>query len=349
MISSDLSSNLHTEDPREICSIVSRLVSTASPTVISQLADLVEADFTGIPLIWVDHWGNKRSVLRTTLNLSTVRQQWALLALTKMPFSKATAALNRWTPPSMILIPAGSFTMGSTEYRDEEPVHQVWLDAFWIDRYPVTNAQWAAFMESGGYQRREFWSDAGWLWKEGRIPEPDEWNKHCYKLDHPVRGVCWYEALAYARWTSKSLLGEAQWEKAARGTDGRRYPWGNELYRDRCNVAESKIDDTTPVGLYSPEGDSPYGVADMAGNVREWCFSLYAPYPYNSTDGRDMVNADGDRIMRGGAFDHNAWYVRTACRSRHHPHHRRRFRGVRVGLAAHLADVSHIIAPYADD
>jgi len=217
-------------------------------------------------------------------------------------------------------------------------MHEVWLDAFWIDRYPVTNAQWAAFMEADGYRRQELWTEAGWEWKEKgeQLSEPEEWNKHRRKLDHPVQGICWYEALAYARWVGKALLREAQWEKAARGTDGRRYPWGDEFDQDKCNTGESGIGDTTPVGRYCPAGDSPYGVADMAGNVYEWCCSLYRPYPYNAIDGREILEGTGGRVQRGGSFLDSDSCARAARRGRGLPGFRDIDGGCRVGWCAAL-------------
>jgi formylglycine-generating enzyme required for sulfatase activity len=225
------------------------------------------------------------------------------LALAKLPLSEATAALDRWTPPGTILIPAGLFTMGSNE-ESNAPLHELWLDAFWIDRYPATNAQWEAFMETEPWGQRELWTEAGWEWRQSESPEPNDWRERRKKRDHPVRGLCWYQSLAYARWAGKILLSEAQWEKAASWAEesGKKlkYPWGDDFDAEKCNIRESGIGDTTPVGRYSPKGDSPYGVADMAGNVWEWCRNLYGLYPYNATDGREVLEGSGSRVLRGG-------------------------------------------------
>jgi formylglycine-generating enzyme required for sulfatase activity len=210
----------------------------------------------------------------------------------------------------------------------------VWLAAFWIDRYPATNAQWAAFLAGDGWRNQALWTEAGWAWKERASPKPDDWEEHKGKWDHPVRGITWYEALAYARWAGKGLLSEAQWEKAARGTDGRRYPWGDQFDRDRCNTTESKTGDTTAVGSYSPQGDSPYGLADMAGNVWEWCSNLYVPYQYKAADGREVLEGTGSRVLRGGSFDNTEGYARSAVRNLSYPYYRIRLIGVRVGVAA---------------
>jgi formylglycine-generating enzyme required for sulfatase activity len=145
----------------------------------------------------------------------------------------------------MIYIPEGEFIMGSG---DEE--HSVNLQGFWISETPVTNDDFKRFVDEKKYQ-------------------PKYWEYEPGKADHPAVNVTWYDAVEYAKWAGGKLPSEAQWEKAARGTDGRKYPWGNEFDSKKCNTWESGIDGTTPVGTY-PDGASPYGVLDMAGNVWEW-------------------------------------------------------------------------------
>jgi formylglycine-generating enzyme required for sulfatase activity len=151
----------------------------------------------------------------------------------------------------------------------------------------------------------------------------DDWEK---KKDHPVVYIKWTNAMEYCRWLNSLLKAElptglvlrlpteAEWEKAARGTDGREYPWGNEFDKNKCNSPGGRKGSTTPVGLYSPRGDSPYGCADMAGNVWEWTHSLKKDYLYNSIDGREDENASGRRVLRGGSFYDHEWYARCACR-----------------------------------
>jgi len=218
------------------------------------------------------------------------------------------------------LVPAGEFTMGSDQQGDEKPMHQVTLESFFAEKYPVTNALYARFIEAGGYENEQWWTRAGWEWarRMGRTQpafwDDEKWNRP----EYPVVGVTWYEAWAYAHWAGRRLLTEAEWEKAARGADGRAYPWGDEFDGEKCNVGTGKMfgqsGGTTPVGQYSPAGDSPYGCVDMAGNVWEWTSSLYQPYPYRADDGRESVEVQGDRVERGGSWFNALPYARCAVR-----------------------------------
>ncbi|MCD6310449.1 MAG: SUMF1/EgtB/PvdO family nonheme iron enzyme [Candidatus Eremiobacteraeota bacterium] len=158
----------------------------------------------------------------------------------------------------MAYIPAGEFIMGDNEYPLEFPERKVYVDAFYIDRYPVTNAQFAKFIKETGYKPEGiFWRDyAGFR-----------------RRDHPVVYITWNDATAYARWAGKRLPTEAEWEKAARGEDGRIFPWGNEPDTTMMNISGKG---TTRVGTF-PEGKSPYGVMDMAGNVFEWTADCIRP------------------------------------------------------------------------
>lgn len=242
-----------------------------------------------------------------------------------------------------VLVPAGPFLMGSTEDNQladdsERPQHTVELEAFRIGRYPVTNAWYAPFVEAGGYGNPDYWTQAGWAWrKKNDITQPGLWEDARWNQpDHPVVGVSWYEALAYCRWLSQvtgqefRLPSEAEWEKAARGEHAREYPWGNEFDPQKANTKEGGPGRTTPVGQYSPDGDSPYGAADMAGNVWEWCSTLWRGYRYQPDDGREDLTATDPRVVRGGAFDDDQGGVRCAYRLRVNPGGRDGYLGFRV-------------------
>ena len=203
----------------------------------------------------------------------------------------------------MVYIPAGIFTMGDTHgdgYDDEKPAHRVTVADFWLDRTEVTNAQLARFVQTGGYRPQ------------------GEWQKYAGGKDqHPVVDVTWPDAVAYCRWADKRLPAEAEWEYAALGTDGRKYPWGNTFESGRGRFSGG----TAPVGSY-PTGASPFGVLDLAGNVWEWVSSLYKPYPYSATDGREDVNASGSRVIRGGSWYFSPGALRSPIRFRHEPAYR---------------------------
>jgi len=258
-------------------------------------------------------------------------------------------------------VPPGPFTMGSTDddsmaYDDEKPQHpnDSITEGYLISRYPVTNAQFAAFVEAGGYREQRYWPEAeqAEVWSEGRVKawnddepreEPYDFGEPFNLSNHPVVGVSWYEALAFCRWLAEGLRisdyrfqvwrggqleplnlkpetvrlpSEAEWEKAARGTDGQRYPWGENPDPDRANYDETGIGTTSAVGCF-PGGASPYGVEDLSGNVWEWTRSLYRDYPYAPKDGRENLEAGSGvgRVLRGGAFGDGASHVRCACRS----------------------------------
>jgi formylglycine-generating enzyme required for sulfatase activity len=181
----------------------------------------------------------------------------------------------------MVLVPAGPFLMGLPD-KDllaedhEKPQREVYLSAFWIDLFPVTNKRFAGFLAAGGYDHAEWWTRVGWEWKErAGIHQPALWGQSGWDgPDQPVSGVSWYEADAYARWVGRRLPTDAEWEKAARGTDGRHYPWGDAWPTSGIANFDSRVGRTTPVGLY-PEGISPYGCHDMAGNVNNWTSDWY--------------------------------------------------------------------------
>jgi formylglycine-generating enzyme required for sulfatase activity len=235
----------------------------------------------------------------------------------------AADALGRLGDPrlgEMVEIPAGEFTMGEGEKQ-----HRVFVDAFKIGKYPVTNMQYQTFVDATGH------------------PAPDDWRGEFhlpYKSNHPVVNVNWHDAMAYCRWLIGTtgqecrLPTEAEWEKVARGgiqtpnpqnpkewidnpNPRRTYPWGDEFDHKRLNmkIGDQQIGDTSPVGVY-PGGASPYGVMDMSGNVWEWCSSLYRDYPYDPDDGREDLEAEGRRVLRGGSWaDLNVRGARCSYRS----------------------------------
>jgi len=233
----------------------------------------------------------------------------------------------------LVRVPAGEFQMGShpaldnKAMQDEQPQHWVDLSDFYIGKYPVTNAQYLAFVKATQHRAPSHWRR---FLRPAVIPPNRE--------NHPVTYVSWHDASAFCRWLSREtgrlfrLPTEAEWEKAARGTDGRLYPWGNvSPTAELCNFLFA-VKDTTPVGRYSMRGDSPYGCADMAGNVWEWTYSLYQDYPYDPQDGRQDPGADGHRVARGGACFTDAEYVRCAFRGRNRPQNRYDHWGFRVAL-----------------
>jgi formylglycine-generating enzyme required for sulfatase activity len=213
----------------------------------------------------------------------------------------------------MCFIAGGEFLMGSDEGKDNEhPIHPVTVDAFYIDRCPVTNEEYKRFVDATErpvpcYEVE--WADlSDYNWDPGERTPPQGLE------GHPVVLVSWEDAKAYAAWAGKRLPTEAEWERAARGTDGRRWPWGNEFITSSSNTKETQIGGTTAVGHYSPEGDSVDGVCDMVGNVWEWTTSLFRPYPYDANDGRESQEAGGWRVLRGGSWSNDLDRARCTAR-----------------------------------
>ena len=240
----------------------------------------------------------------------------------------------------MVYVPAGEFLMGSPEGEgdyDEHPQHTVYLSAFWIDQTEVTNEQFARFVDATGYSTDAEkggwgWGRTGSEWKqiEGtdwRHPDGPETNI-ADKMDHPVVQISWNDAHAYCQWAGKRLPTEAEWEKAARGTEGRKYPWGETFDSSRLNFCDancefdhkdSGADDgyqrTAPVASY-PAGASPCGALDMAGNVWEWCLDWYDANYYARSPQRHPQGPDSGwgRVLRGGSWDNTPGYLRSADR-----------------------------------
>jgi len=244
--------------------------------------------------------------------------------------------------PETLRVPAGPFLMGTSEkevpalldqfegdqsaYQTETPQQALDVPTFRISRYPVVNADYQAFVRDTGREPPPHWD--GERYPEGRG-------------DHPVVNVSWQDASFYCRWLSDKtgrayrLPTEAEWEKAARGTDGRVFPWGNEWDETRLNSFSGGPGDTTPVGQYSPHGDSPYGVADMAGNVMEWTHSQFRDYPYDPEDGREDPEGEDSRVLRGGSFGSVSRLVRCAFRDWDSPTYRLTGIGFRLVVDVH--------------
>lgn len=228
----------------------------------------------------------------------------------------------------MVYVPAGAFLMGSTDHdvdveyavairwdrpvpprdgflQDEQPQLEVVLDSFWIDRAEVTNQMYALCVAAGACTPPK---STGYIGRGPYYGEPEF-------ADYPVLFVDWRQARDYCRWAGRRLPTEAEWEKAARGTDGRRYPWG--WFNPTCDVSNHGVCARGTVDAnWGPLGASPYGALNMAGNVQEWVSSLYWPYPYNSRDGREDPDALGDRVLRGGTWCAGWPSLRAAHRGR---------------------------------
>lgn len=245
--------------------------------------------------------------------------------------------------PETVLIPAGPFVMGSDPVNDpqafdnELPQLSFLLRDYFIGKYPVTVWQYHAFMLAGGYDQAQYWTNTGWEQRQAhQWTEPHAWSASfaAGDLSLPVVGVSWYEAYAYCQWLSVitgrkfQLPTETKWEKAARGSNNVIYPWGNRWLADRCNTSEVGLNSRTPVGMYSPKGDSPFGVSDMSGNVWEWCLNQWRDSYHDPAS----KSPDGSmyRAARGGSWTDSNRYARAACRRGFDPSIRKTWLGFRV-------------------
>lgn len=217
----------------------------------------------------------------------------------------------------MIAIPQGPFTMGGASgAADERPAHQVTLPSYSIDRFPVTNEQFAEFLNAAGHTNGRGERLFDYDDPDARIHRAGErWAADGGYEHHPVVEVTWVGARDYCAWRGKRLPTEAEWEKAARGTDARRFPWGDappEATRARFAAAYNA---TAAVRAHRA-GASPYGVQDMAGNAWQWVSSAYRPYPYRADDGREDLATGPVRATRGGGHDSTAAEITTTQRGR---------------------------------
>ena len=232
--------------------------------------------------------------------------------------TRSTRRIHEKTGIELIYIPAGPFLYGSADsdkmaFSQEKPQRVIDLPQYWIGYTPVTNRQYKQFLDANPSWRvpyyQEVWANA-YNWDDKRRTYPPD------KADYPVVLVSWEDARAFCSWAGLTLPTDEQWEKAARGTDGRIWPWGNEPpTAEYCNF-NNNVRGTTPVGKYSPKGDSPYGCADMTGNVWEWTGSWY--------------RKEKTRALRGGALNSYDLDTRAAHRGRADPHNRAINVGFRV-------------------
>ncbi len=234
----------------------------------------------------------------------------------------------------MTLIPAGEFIMGTDGANDnpnQKPKHRVFLNTYRIAKYEVTNEQYIAFFMDGGYKKKELWTADGWQFvQENEVTHPAGWKVRGFEdLRKPVVGVSWHEADAFAKWIGMRLPTEAEWEKAARGTDGRLYPWGNEF--DATRVFYKAIARPLKVGSF-PKGASPYGILDMAGNLWEWVADWYDEDYYGKSPAKAPKGPDtGElKVARGGGWGCNRRQMQCAYRRYENPIWRRLDIGFRV-------------------
>jgi len=245
--------------------------------------------------------------------------------------------------PNMLLVPAGKYIMGTSDdnikrlqlkesdwayewadndlFENEQPQHTVSIAAFEIAQYPTTNGEYYQFTSDTGYRLPKTWKG---------FTFPDEFG------NHPVTGVSKFDVQEYIHWLNKRtglkfrLPTEEEWESAARGKDGRIFPWGNTFDPWRCNTSESAKRGTTPVDTYSPSGDSQYGVADMVGNVWEWTSSTFERYSDKINDGKDFSSPTQRYVVRGGAWYYSRKLARCAVREGMNPDYSSRLIGFRL-------------------
>ncbi|MFK4100354.1 ergothioneine biosynthesis protein EgtB [Streptomyces sp. NPDC019531] len=264
-----------------------------------------------------------------------------------------------FTGPAEVLVPGGPFTMGTSDepwaLDNERPAHRREVDAFHIDTTPVTNAEYQAFIEDGGYDDERWWAPAGWAHvRQHSIHAPLFWSRdgkqwlrrrfgvtEVVPPDEPVVHVCWYEADAYARWAGRRLPTEAEWEKAARhdpaGNRSMRYPWGDaDPVPEHANLGQRHLR-PAPAGSY-PEGESPLGVRQLIGDVWEWTASDFEPYPgfqaFPYKEYSEVFFGPDHKVLRGGSFAVDAVACRGTFRNWDYPIRRQIFSGFRTARSS---------------
>ncbi|HEY2360416.1 MAG TPA: SUMF1/EgtB/PvdO family nonheme iron enzyme [Candidatus Angelobacter sp.] len=235
-----------------------------------------------------------------------------------------------------IFVPEGPAWIGA-EVPGEGPPQLLSIPSFWITRCKITNREFLAFVNDGGYSRPEFWDADGLRWlRERNVTTPAFWDNPVFNgLDRPVTGVSFYEAMAYACWAKARLPWEAEWEKAARGEDGRPYPWGHQ--EPDSNMAHF-APDFVPVKFETvaaegcPDGDSPYGCRQMAGNLYEWCLDFFhvdTP-PRRSAAILAEIRPSRRRLLKGGAWTTGSDRLRASARWSQPPEVRDNIMGIRL-------------------
>lgn len=273
---------------------------------------------------------HKELVKKNRMRITTPSQVGKLDTVTILESELISGIDNKQT--EMVKIPAGDFQMGSQDFDDAKPVHTVYMHAFYMDVYPVTNAQYRQFVKATGH------------------PEPHYWSDEKFNQPHqPVVGVSWYDAMAYAEWAGKRLPTEAEWEKAARGgLEGKKYPWGDEEPDDKRANYDENVGETTEVGQYPP---NDYGLYDMAGNVWEWCLDEFQK-DFDKTSPRKNPLVGGNlfdllekyqevrthRVLRGGSCYNLPYKLRVAVRDKYLPGYRGCYIGFRCSSPCFLVE-----------
>ena len=288
------------------------------------LGGIVVAALALLPILWRMFENAQAEAQRQEAQATATAQAQATATAQALPLIIARTSEE-------ILIPAGEFVMGSTEeevdaalemcnasygdcerswFADEQPQHTVYLDDYYIDKYEVTTARYQACVDAGACDAPQASSSDT---RESYFGNPEY-------ADYPVIKVTWFQAEAFCAWEGKRLPTEAEWEKAARGTDGRTYPWGNEAPDAGLLNYDENVGDTTPVGSY-PAGASPYGALDMAGNVWEWVNDWYGEdyYRQSPRDNPPGPATGAYRVLRGGSWGGSDYDVRSARRINYFP------------------------------
>tara|TARA_Y100001936_G_scaffold118412_1_gene115853 strand:- start:4591 stop:5391 length:801 start_codon:yes stop_codon:yes gene_type:complete len=249
------------------------------------------------------------------------------LFISAILFLFSSAQAQEKAPAGMILIPEGYFQMGTfSGNNDEKPMHFVYTSSFYIDKYEVSNKDYQLFMEATGHPEPIFWDDP-------RFNDPEQ----------PVVGVSWHDAMSYSKWKGRRLPTEAEWEKSARGNDGRLWPWGGKFDKGFffffVNIfgKNDNYSHTAPVNYYH-SGVSPFGLYNVAGNVWEWCLDWYDKNYYKSSP---EINPEGPRgplkmkVLRGGSWVNSIEGVKVVKRAHNYPNIKNEIYGFRTVLPVH--------------